>query len=439
MGETVNQMYRLLGRAAHPRQRRSGLVLVALAGIALMVASCGSSPTSTGSTGSTATGGTQSPAASGPLGPANVATGTPIKVGFVTDGKTAAADLSSTAPAAQAAASYVNGHLGGIHGHPIQVIVCDDQQTSAGATNCGNQMVQDNVVAVVQASSLYDNLVYPPVAAAKIPYVEDGSSTAPILAGKRSYIITNGLVYALAGPAKLGAQAGVKVAGGFFLAVPSAEGIVTLTPMIYHRAGIDLKYVQIPPGTADPTPQVETVLRANPQQVALIMDPADCVNTLKAIKSLGYTKPIYIIQQCIGGPSYTASLPGGYAGMKLTTNSDLDPKNPQTKIFAAAMAAYQPSVVINGDTYGGWRPMIAFAEAMSGLSGTATKDSVAQAFATMSPQPYPLGDGLTFQCNRKAVPSAPALCSAGALATTVDKNGNPVGAYTIITAGELLS
>ena len=412
-------------------------MLVASAGIALVVASCSSSPASTGS-GSTPTGGTQSSAASGPLGPAKVATGTPIKVGFVTDGKTASADLSSTAPAAQAAASYINGHLDGIHGHPIQVVVCDDQQTSTGATNCGNQMVEDNVVAVMQASSLYDNLVYPPVAAANIPYVEDGSSTAPILAGKRSYIITNGLVYALAGPAKLGAEAGVKVAGGFFLAVPSAEGIVTLTPQIYKRAGITLKYVQIPPGTADPTPQVETVLRSNPQQVALIMDPTDCVNTLKAIKSLGYTKPIYIIQQCIGGPSYTADLPGGYAGMKLTTNSDLDPNNPQTKIFNAAMAAYQPSVTIDGDTYGGWRPMIAFAEAMSGLQGTATKDSVAQAFATMSPQPYPLGDGLTFQCNRKAVPSAPALCSAGALATTVDKNGNPTGSYTVVTAANLL-
>lgn len=437
----MNQMFWLLGRAAPPRLRRSGLVVVASAGIALVVASCSSSSTSTGSTGSsrsTATGGTQSSAAADPLGPAKVATGAPIKVGFVTDGKTAAADLSSTAPAAQAAASYINGHLGGIHGHPIQVIVCDDQQTSAGATNCGNQMVQDNVVAVMQASSLYDNLVYPPVAAAQIPYVEDGSSTAPILAGKRSYIITNGLVYALAGPAKLGALDGVKVAGGFFLAVPSAEGIVTLTPQIYRRAGIDLKFVQIPPGTADPTPQVQSVLRSNPQQVALIMDPADCVSTLKAIKSLGYSKPIYIIQQCIGGPKFTANLPGGYAGMKLTTNSDLDPKNPQTKLFNATMAAYQPNVVINGDTYGGWRPMIAFGEAMTGLQGTATKDSVAQAFATMSPQPYPLGNGLTFQCDRKAVPSAPAICSAGALATTVDKDGNPVGKYTVVTAANLL-
>ena len=93
---------------------------------ALLLAGCGSSgksnnATSGGPVSTSAAGGTG--ASGGVLGPAKAATGSPVKIGFITDGKSATIDNSSEIPAAQAAAKYVNEHLGGVAGHAITLDV----------------------------------------------------------------------------------------------------------------------------------------------------------------------------------------------------------------------------------------------------------------------------------------------------------------------------
>jgi len=45
--------------------------------------------------------------------------------------------------AAEATAKYANDYLGGVGGHPIQIVRCADKADGASATACANQFVQD--------------------------------------------------------------------------------------------------------------------------------------------------------------------------------------------------------------------------------------------------------------------------------------------------------
>src|SRR5262249_25654521 len=92
--------------------RKLRAVLVALAtAVVFSTASCSSSDPQTAAP----VGTTSDPTAI--LGASNKATGTPIKIGLVTDGKSAGIDHTPVVGAFNATVQYVNEHLGGLNGH----------------------------------------------------------------------------------------------------------------------------------------------------------------------------------------------------------------------------------------------------------------------------------------------------------------------------------
>ena len=415
---------------------RSVKVAAPLAAVlAMTLAACGSSSSSRSS------GSQASPAVAGALGTPKAATGTPVRIGYMTDGETASIDDSSEVPAAQAAVKYINGYLGGLDGHVLSLDVCDDQQTPSGATNCANQFITDKVPAVLYNASGQGGTLFKILAAANIPLVAYDSVDEPTLLAKAgAYVLTNALTANFAGPAKIAQLAGATRAADIVIDVPAASGPAkSLDPVIYKNAGVAVDVIAIPPGTADMTPQIEAELTKNPDQLAVVGDVTFCTSAIKAIKTVAFAKPVVIIQQCITSTS-AAGIPGGYAGLKLVATSTTDPNDPDVKVYTAAMKLWEPATppFVNGVTAGGWATVLGFARAMSGLSGDVTPATVAATISSMSPQPLPFGDGLTFQCNGQQVSITPAMCSTGALEATLDQAGNPVGSYTQLDASALL-
>ena len=429
----------------HKMQRHAALAAI-LAGTTLLAA-CSSSKSSSSSAATTATtaaGGATATtaAAASDLGTPKAASGTPVKIGYLTDGKTASIDNSSEIPSAKAAASYINDYLGGVGGHPITLDTCDDQQTPSGATDCANQFITDKVPIVLYNVSGQAGSLFKPLAAANIPVMAYGSLDQPSLLAKTgSYILTNGLVTAFAGPAKIAQLAGAKRAAEIVTDVPAASTPAKqLDPLLYKNAGVAIDVIPIPVGQADLTPQMQAELAKSPDQFHIIGDVSLCTAALKALKNVGFTKTIVVITQCITATS-SSGIPGGYAGMKLVTANTTDPTDPDNKIYLAAMAKYSPGTgpFVNGVTQGGFAVVLGFARSMSGFTtGDLTSASVESAITTASAQPLPFGGGLTFQCTGTQVAITPAVCSAGALEATLDASGKPTGAFTPLDASALL-
>ena len=91
----------------------------------------------------------QAASADSVLGTKNPAKGTPVKIGLVTDGKGSATDNSIETPVTEAAVKWINQYRGGIGGHPIDLDICVTGGDPSKSVDCANQMIQDDVAAVV--------------------------------------------------------------------------------------------------------------------------------------------------------------------------------------------------------------------------------------------------------------------------------------------------
>jgi branched-chain amino acid transport system substrate-binding protein len=122
-------------------RRKSANVVVAAAGALVLAAGCGTStPAHTGAPGITV-----------PTAPAP--TGSVIKIGVIGSqtGAQASSD-SQFATVAPAWADYVNRQLGGIDGHPVQVVSADDAGDPAKAQVAARDLLAQHVVAIVVGS-----------------------------------------------------------------------------------------------------------------------------------------------------------------------------------------------------------------------------------------------------------------------------------------------
>jgi ABC-type branched-subunit amino acid transport system substrate-binding protein len=108
---------------------------------------------------------------------------------------------------AVAIAKYVNDN-GGVAGHQLHVLTCNEHGTSAGALACANQATRENVVAVIGSSSQYAEQFMPVLEAAGISYIGgSGASMAeftspysyPVNGGYQTLLVGNGEQLAAAG------------------------------------------------------------------------------------------------------------------------------------------------------------------------------------------------------------------------------------------------
>ncbi|MGW0582978.1 ABC transporter substrate-binding protein, partial [Streptomyces sp. NPDC002920] len=102
--------------------------------------------------------------------PGSKATGTPVRIGLITNEGGASTSQPENREAADAARKYANDNLGGIAGRPIKFVVCKTKEEPATARDCANQMVEQKVDAVVLTSSAMGDSMVPIVTQAGIPW-----------------------------------------------------------------------------------------------------------------------------------------------------------------------------------------------------------------------------------------------------------------------------
>jgi ABC-type branched-subunit amino acid transport system substrate-binding protein len=93
-----------------------------------------------------------------------------VKMMVIYTTNTSLTNEPETLAGAQVAAKYINA-AGGINGHPIQIIGCNDQQSADVAAACARTAVSDHVIAEVGRSSVTGDNIDPILTAAKIPMI----------------------------------------------------------------------------------------------------------------------------------------------------------------------------------------------------------------------------------------------------------------------------
>ncbi len=153
--------------------RKSAAVVVVAA--AMTLAACSSS-TKSATPQATATG---SSSASGGASTAAAATGTPYVVGsIISETGAASAQYAVSAGELTAWAKWTNAH-GGVNGHPVQLVIKDDQSSPSAGIQAANELVAQHVFALVEGGSGVAPSWAPTIQKAGIPVVGGDPSAAP--------------------------------------------------------------------------------------------------------------------------------------------------------------------------------------------------------------------------------------------------------------------
>ena len=177
-----------------------------LAAGTLVVAACAEDeePESTDTTEATdSTDEAAGPSAEEVLGEPNPASGEPVPVGLISSAEATDSVLSANWQNVEQgmtmAVDYANEYLGGIGGRPIDLVICQGGVDPAGWQDCANQMVNDEVTAVIQPFNSFGSVVVPVVTGAGIPYVVLSGASAEELTAPGAFSLTGGLPATLGG------------------------------------------------------------------------------------------------------------------------------------------------------------------------------------------------------------------------------------------------
>ncbi|WP_447039071.1 ABC transporter substrate-binding protein [Streptomyces sp. DSM 118878] len=161
---------------------------------------------------------------------------------------------------AQAYARWVNAH-GGIDGHELRVLTCNDHNDSAGAAKCARKAVDEEVVAVVGAYSQHARSFLAPLEVAGIPYIGGYGITDDEFSSPLSYPVNGGEPALLAGNGRQLADRCDRVS----LVRPDTLAGDELPELLnagladgHHKPVADIR---APEDSTDLTPQAEQALR----------------------------------------------------------------------------------------------------------------------------------------------------------------------------------
>jgi branched-chain amino acid transport system substrate-binding protein len=323
------------------------------------------------------------------------------------------------------AVAYANAYKGGLDGHKINMVFCQNQETPAGGQACANQLVQDKVVAVVLPFTGQGATEVPTITKAGIPYITLSGASNQELMTPGSYALTGGY------PATLGAYALSAKAHGYskfamlVSNVPAAiQGAELLGSLVFKNAGIGYKVIPVNPGTADVTPQLQAAVSWGAKAIGLTGDVTLCGSFLKGYQTLGLTEPKYVISTCLD-PSIFSTLSSELGGSYVDTTSNATAaENAQ---YAAITQKFAPSVNANPNSSanqaGGLIPVLSLVDIMAGYTGAVTPAAVKGQLALSTPRTVPLSGGITYVCNGKAIPLLPSVCSAASAVGTLSSTG----------------
>jgi len=271
----------------YPVSWRLGTGLMAAAGLVALSA-CSSSSSSTASSAPAAS---ASGAGSAASATTSAAAGGTLKVMIEGAISGPVYALPEMVTGAQAGVNRVNSE-GGVAGHKLQLITCDDQGNPNNDASCGREAVSDGVVAVLGGLSVYDNQFIPALQAANIPYIassdiETDDHTSPV-----SFPIDASTVDYHGTAAQL-ARRGCKQAAVIAPDQPGVdEGIAAVKDGFTKAGGQTVTSYEVPPTESNFTSVIATADAAGAQCFALTTGPQQTAQVLLAIKKSGHIVPV---------------------------------------------------------------------------------------------------------------------------------------------------
>jgi branched-chain amino acid transport system substrate-binding protein len=309
----------------HSRLGFAGFAVIAAA--ALAVAGCSSSssstvvspeasspaspsgPASVGSTSGTGGAGAQSVTSylsytGGKSGAANSSLA-PVYIGWLNQQGGASAVGPLATVGAQTAVKYINAKLGGVDGHPLQLVTCFIASTDAEGTTCGQQFAANKKIDVIAEGGVAIGVqTFYTAIGSKTPVIVGVAATGTDGVQPNAAILFGDATHVL-GP--FGSYATnvlhAKTAALVYPEIPGiTEGAAAIKQAL-QSAGVTVKSVGYNESQTDLTSVLTAAGAQTADMVIPYSDSTGCVNLAKSLKELGITdaKKIVSAPLCLNG------------------------------------------------------------------------------------------------------------------------------------------
>ena len=354
------------------------------------------------------------------LGAAHPATLPAVTIGLISDGggSSSIGTAALVEQGAKAAVAYENKYQDGLEGHKIDLYICENQSTPAGGQTCANDMVQHGVVAVVEPFTGQGQTEVPTITAAGIPYITISGASTPELTTPGAFAIDGGFPAYLGAMALSAKQHGYTKVGFLVDNVPAAiQGAQALGGLVFKAAGIGFTVVPVNSGTADMSPQMQSVVSGGADAVGMVGDVTFCSSFLQAYNTLDLKLPKYVLSTC-QDPSIldSATLDKALAGSYITTTTQASKSD--LALYGALIKKYDPKASpnpnVSSNQADGVTPVLTLGAIMKGSTDPVTAAGIKMQTETAKNVVVPLSGGLTFTCNGTAIPLLKSVCSSSA-------------------------
>ena len=328
-----------------PGRRAGGTILAVTALLALALAGCSSASSQ------------QDPAGNSAAASSTAAlTGTPYVFGTDSTDSSQSLSLAGSADGFVAWADYTNAH-GGILGHPVKIVRCNDQGTPDGSSACARQLIQNpSVLAVAGSESpVIASAGEPLLAAAGLPYVCGNPLSPPEFQGSSAYCITGG-------PAAEYAALVAYLVGTLHIKNIVSVGIESTVGQqttafwagIARQEGAKVEEVWVQAAEADYTPAVVQAQSYHAGAWMIGIDPASTARFFQAADQTGVTVPMATVGSAVD-PSVVQAA-SQYAGPFYYTQAAqiLDASNPAMAAYLTQMKADGYAADIGNSSVASW-------------------------------------------------------------------------------------
>lgn len=263
----------------------------------------------------------------------------PVKIGFVNQSE-GTPSFPGPLASAKVAADYINASLGGIDGHPVEIVDCNTGLDPDSNQQCAQQMVNDDGINIVTTQFVLGSDAFWPV-------LEQGGLTALEGTPLNTTDYTSpaaiaytpggaGIVVGLADYAakQLGAQSITVVAEGNAGGQAVIDGMKVAPPL----AGLTIESVIA--GTAE-TDLAGALQAKDTDAYVLVAAAQTCIQVAKALTQIGSDKPVLGVSSC-GDPAVVSEVGDEVEGWLVGAPSalpGLTPADPELTLYSEVMEA----------------------------------------------------------------------------------------------------
>ncbi|MFF5477719.1 ABC transporter substrate-binding protein [Streptomyces sp. NPDC012935] len=247
-------------------------------------------------------------------------TGKPLRIGWV-NLEGGAVSVPETRIGAEAGVRYVNQHLNGIGGRPLELVRCDVDGSPEKSVDCANKMVEENVAFVLNGLDPAGDAILPVLASAHIPVVGHGADGPAMQTDKNSVFFGTAAPAGLTAPLKF--YAGQQVSSYTFL-MPDVKWSSAITEQVLEPTakalGMTQKTLTYDISNPDWSSLAASAAAGEPDLVGgPILTDDQCVGLVGALRSSGYQGKIFG-SSCSGA---VAEALGNEATAGMVTYSDV--------------------------------------------------------------------------------------------------------------------